>query len=148
MQLNNTSNNVSLDLKHSHMCRKHCRVRIGIRPIKANALSLSDPPLRKLLRFLPWSHPLLRDGWRYQNGWKISKRHLTLPPSLYFIFDCNFSKKGKKVQNLQYRILDRTWPPLPFGTFPKIQPFWWRYLSLTWQSLSRWSCTLCTCCVT
>ena len=35
-----------------------------------------------------------------------------------------------KVQILQYKFLDWKCPPPPFGTFPKIHPFWRRRLSL------------------
>ena len=35
-----------------------------------------------------------------------------------------------KVQNLQYKFLDWKLPPPPFGTFPKIHPFWRRHPSL------------------
>ena len=34
------------------------------------------------------------------------------------------------IQILQYKFLDRKWPPPPFGTFPKIHPFWLAYPSL------------------
>ena len=42
-----------------------------------------------------------------------------------------------KVQNLQYKFLDWKWPPPPFGTFPKIHPFWRCHPSLTWSSCAE-----------
>ena len=43
------------------------------------------------------------------------------------IHDRSIVYNGK---NLQYKFLDWKWPPLPFGTFPKIYPFWMCQASL------------------
>ena len=79
---------------------------------------------------------IVRDGSRYQNGGTFGKipNGLCTPhpnfrkPILQFLSE----KPGIKVQNLQYKFLDWKWPasPAPFGTFPKIHPFWYRHLSL------------------
>ena len=81
------------------------------------------------------------------NFWKSSKRPLTPPPphfrkimlQIFWNIPWKYplciifmpKKPCSKVQNLQQKFLDWKWPPPPFGTFPKIHPFWYREASLT-----------------
>ena len=87
----------------------------------------------------------LRDEWATKTD-KFSEKFWTaidFPPSFfrksYCIFFCKALLKVNlkpfiNVQILQYKFLDLKWPlppPLPpFGTFPKIHPFWYRHPSL------------------
>ena len=45
-------------------------------------------------------------------------------PKRPFCITFMLKKPCLKVQILQYKFLDWKWPPPPFGTFPKIHPFW------------------------
>ena len=49
-------------------------------------------------------------------------------------------------KNLQHKFLEWKWPPPPFGTFPKIHPFWMCKASLT-QGIENWcrNCYLSLC---
>ena len=71
-------------------------------------------------------HIAHRDGSGYQNGWIFGKI-----PNVFRLenYVANFFvKRSKKtyinVQNLQHKFLDRKCPSPPFGSFPKIHPFW------------------------
>ena len=45
-------------------------------------------------------------------------------PKKTLLYHFHAEKALFKVQNLQHKFLDWKWPPPPFGTFPKIHPFW------------------------
>ena len=79
---------------------------------------------------------LRRDISPCQNGWIFGKVPNGLwPPLIFGKSYCNFSEIHDRSiiyyngKNLQYKFLDWKWPA-PFGTFPKIHPFWRRSASL------------------